>query len=332
MGVSRTLAFKFITQGIINCFTSKPLVVSFEVTHSCTANCRHCDKGGKRDEPLATPEQLRSVYDEIKPLVVQISGGEPLLRDDILDVVRAIKNPGSLPFIVFISNASLLTEDIYIELKNAGVDQFGISLDFPDERHDENRRIPGLYGHLSDLIPRLSKKGCNDISIITAITRANLPYLLDIVKQVEEWNVKVNFSVYTKLRTGDDSFLISSAEDLQHFRDTIEKLIELKRSTSTILTSEYVLRRYLEFFENGSIPNCQAGTRCFVVNPDATMSPCAMKSDLRFRSQKELIGQFSRYNDCGECYVSMRANAEKSIGQILTDSLSTYKVLKQHQG
>ena len=331
MGVSRKLAFKFISQGIINCLTTNPLVVSFEVTHSCTANCRHCDKGGRKDEVLASPEKLRSICDEIKPLVAQISGGEPLLRDDILDIVRIFKNPGSLPYIVFITNASLLTEEKYGALKKAGVDQFGISLDFPDERHDENRRIPGLYRHLDTLIPRLSKMGNNDIGMITAITRENLPYLVDIVKQAEDWNVYVNFSVYTKLRTGDGSFLVSSDEDLQVLRDTIGKLIELKRNNGPILSSEYVLRRYLEFFENGFIPNCQAGKRCFVINPDGTMSSCAMKSDLRFQSQRELIEKFSRKNICGECYVSMRANAEKSIGQILKDSLSTYKALKRRK-
>jgi MoaA/NifB/PqqE/SkfB family radical SAM enzyme len=262
-------------------------------------------------------------------LVAQISGGEPLLRDDILDVIRTFKNPGSLPYIVFISNASLLTEGKYVELKKAGVDQFGISLDFPSARHDENRRIPGLYRHLNDLIPRLSRKGNNDIGIITTITRENLPYLLDIVKQVEDWNANVNFSAYTKLRTDDDSFMVSSAEDMQLLHQTIEKLIAIKRDGGPILTSEYVLRRYLEFFENGSIPHCQAGKRSFVVNPDGTLSPCAMKSDLRFRSQQELIEQFSKQNTCGGCYVSMRANSEKSIGHILKDTLSLYKTLRR---
>jgi len=329
MGVSKILALKFISQGIVNCIRTKPLVVSFEVTHSCTADCRHCDKGGKIDETLASPQQLRSLYDEIQPLVVQISGGEPLLRDDILDVVRVFKNPGSLPYIVFISNASLMTEEIYLALKKAGVDQFGISLDFPDERHDENRRIPGLYNHLDELLPRLATHGHSDIGMITAITRENLPYLEEIVRQVEKWNAYVNFSVYTALRTDDDSFLISSEEDLQLLRKTIPRLIELKKETGRIFTSEHVLRRYQEFLENGSIPNCQAGRRCFVINPDASLSPCAMKGDLRFPSQSDLIEQFTQQNTCGGCYVSMRANAEKSVWQALRDSYSLYSTMNR---
>ena len=142
----------------------------------------------------------------------------------------------------------------------------------------------------------------------------------------------VNFSAYTKLRTDDDSFLVSSDEDIRSLRETMEQLIELKKKTGRIFTSEHVLRRYLAFFEHGSIPNCQAGKRCFVINPDATLSPCAMKSDLRFQSQRDLIEQFSNHNDCGECLVSMRANAEKNIGQVLKDSFSLYRTMKRLQG
>ncbi|MFQ6091454.1 MAG: radical SAM/SPASM domain-containing protein [bacterium] len=332
MNLSTLVALRFFAQGVINYFTNRPLVVSFEVTHSCTANCHHCDKGGIRSEVLATPERYRAIYEEIRPVVAQISGGEPLLRDDVLDIVRALKNPGDLPYIVLITNGSLLTPEKFLKLKRAGVDQFGISLDFPDKRHDENRRLPGLYRHLSELIPRLSEIGNNDISLITTITRENLPRLVNIVNRAEEWNVFVNFSAYTKLRTTDTSFLISSEKDLKLLRETANKLIELKRKDGRIITSEYVLRRYVEFFENGAIPNCQAGKRCFVVNPDGSMFPCAMKRDVRYWSQKELIEKFSKNNDCGKCYVSMRANTEKSIGQILKDTLSLYGIVKRRKG
>lgn len=45
----------------------------------------------------------------------------------------------------------------YLELRAAGVDQFSVSLDFPDERHDEFRLHPGLFKHLSEIVPRLAR-------------------------------------------------------------------------------------------------------------------------------------------------------------------------------
>ena len=50
-------------------------------------------------------------------------------------------------------------ENAWVSLRCAGVDQFSVSLDFPDQRHDDFRVYPGLYRHLEDLIPRLAKLG-----------------------------------------------------------------------------------------------------------------------------------------------------------------------------
>ena len=83
---------------VSNCMTRRPLVISFEVTLSCVANCRHCDTGGIKDveermEPAAYARYIR----ELKPVVVQLSGGEPLLRDDLTDIVRTVAGTGYRP-------------------------------------------------------------------------------------------------------------------------------------------------------------------------------------------------------------------------------------------
>lgn len=72
--------------------------------------------------------------------MVQISGGEPLLRKDIVDVVKAIKQSKGVPYLIFVTNETLLNEDVYLQLHEAGVNQLSVSFDFPDERHDEFRR------------------------------------------------------------------------------------------------------------------------------------------------------------------------------------------------
>ena len=127
---SRFYALQGAYRWIWNTLMQKPWAISIEVTHNCTANCEHCDKGELiKNEKQATPEEYRQIYEQIRPLVVQISGGEPLLRKDILDIVRIFNNPEHLPYIVFVTNASLLTEEKYDQLKKAGVDQFSISLD-----------------------------------------------------------------------------------------------------------------------------------------------------------------------------------------------------------
>src|SRR4030042_4811505 len=157
--------------GIHNYITKHPIVVSYEVTLSCNCNCHHCDLGGViKDEKQITPEEYRDLTQRLKPLAAQISGGERLLRRDIAAIVRAIQQPG-VQYAILVTNGVLLNETNYLQLREAGVSQFSVSLDFPDERHDEFRRRPGLYRRLEQTLPQLARLGFRDIIFNTAINK-----------------------------------------------------------------------------------------------------------------------------------------------------------------
>ena len=86
-------AARAVWGGVRSYITNRPLVVSFEVTLSCNCNCRHCDLGGIiKDEKQIKPDEFARLTRSLNPPLVQISGGEPLLRKDIVDIVRAIKS------------------------------------------------------------------------------------------------------------------------------------------------------------------------------------------------------------------------------------------------
>src|SRR5208283_1812487 len=131
-------AARMIARGTWSFCIDRPLVVSFELTHSCTSDCRHCDKGGIKPEPegLLRAEDYRRLRSALNPMAVQLSGGEPLLRKDLEEIVRAVKEPSGLPYTILVTNGRLFTEEKYLALRALGVNQFSISLDFPDARHD----------------------------------------------------------------------------------------------------------------------------------------------------------------------------------------------------
>jgi MoaA/NifB/PqqE/SkfB family radical SAM enzyme len=304
-----------------NYFTRRPYCASFELTHNCNARCRHCHRGPLvPDEKLASPERLLALCRELRPLVAIMSGGEPLLRRDLATIVRTLKQ-GCAPLRVFLNtNAALLTRPRFDELVAAGVDEVLISFDYPDERHDRYRAIPGLYGRIRALISGLDNVERRRIVLTTVLQSDNFFEAEEMARRAREWGVNINYSAYTWLRTNDRSLMIP-AEALDAFADTIERLIRFKHTRATILTSDWVLRGMVRFFAaGGSLPNCRAGERSLVVNPDGTLSPCGLRVR-DYPTHAALKSGFTASNGCGDCYTSTRGNSERPARYLFLDHL-----------
>jgi len=310
--ISLLQGVKLFTGGIHSYITNRPIVVSYEVTLSCNCNCHHCDLGGFiKDEKQIKPEEYGDLTRRLKPLAAQISGGEPLLRKDIVAIVKAIKQAG-VKYMILVTNGVLLNESNYLQLREAGVDQFSVSLDFPDERHDEFRRRPGLYKRLEQSLPRLAKLGFRDIILNTAITKANLREILPLAKKASEWSVDISYSAYTAQRTGNEDYCLDNGEDLAILRQAIDELIILKKQGTYLANPELTLRDTLKFFEQGYMPNCKAGIRFLVVMPDGSLVPCSLHRT-KYATREEMLEKFSRTNRCGSCYVAIRSYSEMSF-------------------
>jgi MoaA/NifB/PqqE/SkfB family radical SAM enzyme len=324
--LSGTQFFGIPKRVIGNRFTNKPMVVSFEVTLSCVAKCRHCDTGGKRDnEEKLSPESYRKYIQDLKPAFVQLSGGEPLLRDDLPEIVRVIKNGGSMPYVIVVTNGYLLNEQKYVELKKAGADRFSLSLDFPDERHDDFRRLPGLYAHLNKIVPQLASLGYGDLAMNCCITKANFQYLREVAYKCKEWSINVSYSAYSTKRTGNSQYFISDEKDLETLRKIIDDLIAIKQKEGIILNPAPVLLKIHKFFKDGGMPGCSAGRKFLVVRPEGTLNPCSMYREKRYTNQKDMIRDFSDNNNCQDCYVAIRSYSDKSIWSLAKEVVSIIK-------
>ncbi len=304
-----------------------PLTVSFEVTHACTANCWHCNWGGPIKETRRTPEEYAQICRDINPVVVNVSGGEPMARGDLDDIVRALANPGRLPWVVVVSNASQLTPERFLRLKRAGMHQLSISIDFPDQRHSEFRRVPGLFDRMAEMVPKCARIGDeDDVSLNCCISAWNYKELPDIVRVADSWGVSINFSAYSVLRMDDPTGLVKNNGSRDELRRSIEKVIELKRSGFRVYNTERVLWQYCRFLLEGYAGGCQAGYRFLVVNPDGRLTPCAMVMAY-FDDHLTMQREFSCKNTCGACYISTRANAEKTGHELFLDNMEVVRRL-----
>lgn len=318
--IGKPRLISLLMRGISNYILKRPLCISFEITHSCNARCKHCHRGGQVKEERATPQEFGEISRKLKPVVAQVSGGEPLLRNDLKEIIEALKISNKPPFIIITTNGALLTKKKYLELRKAGVDEFSISLDYPDERHDEFRHIPGLFEHIKTLIESLESENNKGITLCCVIQRDNFKELTKMVELARRWNVKINFSAYTWLRTENKNYMIPN-EELPEFKEIIKKLLEFRKNH--IYASRYAFNKMFNFFKNNLSPRCRTGERFFNVNPDGTISPCGLiiKS---YKTQKELRECFAKNNDCRYCYTSIRANSEKPLWHLIKDNIRPF--------
>ena len=319
-------SLRIISRGSSNWIAHRPIVVSFEVTDSCVCYCRHCDHGGPRDESFnLKPADYRRYMDVLKPCVVQVSGGEPLMRDDLAEVVRNIKEPSGLPYIILVSTWSLMTEERYLALRDAGVDQFSVSLDFPDKRHDDFRCYPGLYELLNEVIPRCASHGFDDIVLNTCITAANVHEINAAADQARQWGVNICYSAYSPRRTGNRELFLNSEAQLDVLRAQLQRIEERRDSSNYIVSAPSTIAATREYFENGGTPGCKAGLRFLVVTADGMLQPCSMQFvKYGLHEQERMVEEFTRQNNCAECYVAIRSNLDKSFPQLLRENVSNY--------
>jgi MoaA/NifB/PqqE/SkfB family radical SAM enzyme len=310
----------------LNWLAERPIVVSFEVTDACTCYCKHCDHGGPRDEAgNLKPAEYRRYMEALRPCVVQISGGEPLMRGDVVDVVRQIKGGSRVPYTILVSNWSLMTEIRYMALRNAGVDQFSVSLDFPDERHDDFRVHPGLYRHLEDLIPRLARLGHDDIVLNSCITSENVGEINAIADKAREWGVNLCYSAYSSRRTGCHDYFLTTPGQLKELNQQLDRVEARRDSTNWIVNAPTTLDATRRYFKDGGTPGCKAGLRFLVVTADGALQPCSMQFR-RYPLEKRarMVEEFTRHNACDECYVSIRSYLDKTFPQLLWENVSGF--------
>lgn len=126
-----------------------PVMVSFSVTRQCNLHCFHC-----YSESVETPHPDELTTDEAKRVIAEIAevgarllvfdGGEPLMRQDIFELIEHANNVGLRPLMG--TNATLITDEVAQHLAGAGLRALAISVDGADAKsHDEFRGEKGSW-------------------------------------------------------------------------------------------------------------------------------------------------------------------------------------------
>jgi AdoMet-dependent heme synthase len=167
-----------------------PQLVAWEVTRSCNLSCAHCrasaHSGGYEGE-LSTDQCFRLI-DQIaevgKPILI-LTGGEPLLREDVFDIGNYAAGKGLR--VVMGTNGTMVTEIIAAKMKAVPLSRISISLDYPTpELQDEFRGATGAFATAVAGIKNAQAAGV-EVQINMTVTRKNaefLPKLVDLALEL----------------------------------------------------------------------------------------------------------------------------------------------------
>jgi pseudo-rSAM protein/SPASM domain protein len=167
----------------------RPVVV-WNVTRGCNLSCEHCYASAEagRAEGELTTEEGKALLDDLADYgvpVVLFSGGEPLVRDDLEELVAYADDLGLRP--VLSSNGTLVTEERAQALKDAGLKYAGISIDGLPETNDEIRGQDGAFDAALEGIETFQKVDLKTglRFTITEHNVADLEELIDLLELVD---------------------------------------------------------------------------------------------------------------------------------------------------
>lgn len=266
-----------------------PYLIAWNLTKRCNLRCGHCyldaaelDKGGAdeltKEDGLSLIEQISRVNPNT---ILVITGGEPLLRDDILDIgAHAVKK---LMMVVLGTNGILIDKPLASELARIGITGVGISLDSLDpKRHDAFRGLPGAWDAAMRGIEACKGAGL-EFQIHTTINRENLDEIDSMIEYAHRLGAKV-FNLFFLVCTGrGEEFTDITPPDYER---TLRQMVDLQSKYEGMLIrarcAPYFKR--IAYQKNPLSPltkaagymggGCLAGTFYCRIAPNGDVTPC----------------------------------------------------------
>jgi len=264
-----------------------PHVVAWNLTRRCNLACAHCYIAAGPTESatgeLPTQDCLR-IVDEIlavnpSPMLI-LSGGEPLLREDLEEIARAASSRGAT--VVVGTNGTGLTSGRIAALKKAGVRGVAVSVDsLRPSYHDRFRHGRGSLEETQAAIERLREQRL-DVVIQTTVTKGNRAELERLVAWAAEEGA-VAFNCYFLVATGRGEALGRGDLSPEDYETVLADLARWQRDYRGRLMvrakcAPHFMRHVHQIDPESPVLNyetrCPCGTQYCRITPDGKLTPC----------------------------------------------------------
>lgn len=209
-------------------FNQRPLVAIWETTRACDLACFHCRASA---QPICNPAELKTeeakklIRDiaQLKPPIFVMTGGDPLKRKDVYELVSYAAGSGLRPALTP-SATPLLTREAVRKLKESGLSRLAISVDGPTaEIHDTFRGVPGSFARTLEAVRWANEAGL-PIQVNTSLTKRNLVHLEAMAKLLGQQKI-VLWSIFCLVPTGRGQ--LSDLPTGEEFEDAFARLYRL---------------------------------------------------------------------------------------------------------
>jgi AdoMet-dependent heme synthase len=244
-----------------------PFVIKLDVIDTCNLKCKMCYARNKAQEvPLENLLHILSQIDSV-PIRLDLLGGEPLLREDICEVVRYAKSNTAIQEIVLYTNGTLATESLTKNLFDAGLDKAIVTfISHISHRHDDFTRVPDSWNKTISGIRNFLKAGIKTYTF-TALHSENIQDFDDIYEFVtNQLKITPLFYQYVPQKTNDP--LLTPIELWNKVKHRV--LCEYQPQHLTYI------KEILTFC--GRI--CLGGYYAFSIKADGTVTPCPFMYDV----------------------------------------------------
>lgn len=256
------------------------MIVSWLTTNQCNLRCRHCyqDAGSKSAEELTTDE-AKKMIGEIASAGFKImifSGGEPLMRPDIFELVSYAASIGLRP--VFGTNGTLITEETAMKLKQSGAKAMGISLDsLKEDRHNFFRGKEDAFQMTLKGIENCKKAGL-PFQIHTTIMDWNKKEVCDIIDFCVESGAIASY-LFFLIPVGRGKFLEKTSLEVMEYEELLKTIMEKQKQVSidikpTCAPQFIRVARQMDV-KTRFTKGCLAGLTYCIIDPVGTVRPCA---------------------------------------------------------
>ncbi|GEA19475.1 putative heme d1 biosynthesis radical SAM protein NirJ2 [Moorella sp. E306M] len=256
------------------------MLLSWNTTNQCNLYCDHCyrDAGAKVGDELSTAEAKNLIDEAVKAgfRIMIFSGGEPLLRPDLLELIAYAAARGLRA--VLGSNGTLLTPDLARELKKAGALAIGISLDSCDPaRHDRLRQKDGAWQEALAGMAACREAGLS-FQVHTTVFDWNQDELEKLTDLAVDLGARAHHFFFL-VPTGRAASIEAESLRAEAYERTLKRILQ-KQQQVNIELKPTCAPQFMRIAREMGIPvrysrGCLAGIAYCIVSPRGDVQPCA---------------------------------------------------------